>query len=306
MDKLRDIETFVSVVKAGSFAKAALVEGVTPVMIGRRITQIEKRLGGELLQRSTRRLTLTPAGERYYRYGTEMLARLGTAERLASDGRDYATGQLIISCPTSFGRHHVAPNLLEFMNANPDVKVSLNLSDRVVDLIRMGYEVGIRTGPVLDPNLVTTKLAPNHFVVCGTPDYFARHGMPGTPEDLARHNCLGYNEHGGQPRGWHFQSDMAAITIRPSGNLTSNDGAMLTRWALEGLGLAWRPHWEVAPAIAAGRLMTVLDDFASPNYDIVAAYPQQNPLPAKIRLLIAWLKEVYARPGYWGTAGAHE
>ena len=306
MDKLRDIETFVAVVEAGSFAKAAGIEGVTPVMIGRRITQIEKRLGGELLQRSTRRLTLTPAGERYYQHGTQMLERLRTAERLASDGRDYATGQLIISCPSGFGRHHVAPNLLEFMTANPDVNVSLNLNDRVVDLVRMGYEIGIRTGPVLDPNLVVTRLAPSRLVVCGTPAYFARHGAPKTPEDLAQHNCLAYNEHGGQPRGWHFHGGGNAITIRPNGSLTSNDGAMLTRWALEGVGLAWRPHWEVAREIASGDIVTVLDAFASPHHDIVAAYPQQNPLPAKIRLLISWLKEVYARPGYWSGGGAGE
>lgn len=200
----------------------------------------------------------------------------------------------------------MAPNLLEFINANPDVNVSLNLSDRVVDLVRMGYEVGIRTGPVLDPNLVVIRLAPNRLVVCGTPAYFARHGVPKTPEDLAQHNCLAYNEHGGQPRGWHFHSGGTAIAVRPSGNLTSNDGAMLTRWALEGVGLAWRPQWEVAREIASGDIVTVLDAFASPNHDIVAAYPQQTPLPAKIRLLISWLKEVYARPGYWSGGSAGE
>jgi DNA-binding transcriptional LysR family regulator len=306
MDKLRDIEIFVGVVEAGSFAKAAESAGVTPVMIGRRITQIEKRLGGELLQRSTRRLSLTPAGEHYYRYGRDMLARLLKAERLVSDGRAYATGKLIVSCSSSFGRHHVAPNLIEFMRANPDVNVSLNLSDRVVDLVRMGYEMGIRMGPVLDPNLVVTRLATCRLVVVGTPDYFARHGVPTIPDDLAQHNCLAYNEHGGQPRGWQFQSDGESVVIRPNGNLTSNDGAMLTRWALEGIGLAWRPEWQVARAIAAGEIVTVLDAFAAPNHDIVAAYPPQNPVPAKIRLFIAWLREVYARPGYWVTGGAHE
>ena len=301
MDKLRDIVTFANVIRAGSFAKAAEAEGVTPVMIGRRITEIEKRLGGELLHRSTRKLTLTSAGSAYYRHCIEMMERVCKAERLVSDGRDYATGQLIVSCPSSFGRHHVAPHLLEFMNANPDVNVSLNLSDRVVDLVRMGYEIGIRSGPVIDPNLVVTRLAPSRIVACGTPAYFEAHGTPLTPEELAHHNCLIYNEHGGQQRGWHFQRDGSVLVIRPNGKLMSNDGSTLTRWALDGLGVAWRPHWEVARQLATGELVTVLDDATSPNYDIVAVYPAQNPLPAKIRLFVSWLRTIYSAPNYWAS-----
>jgi DNA-binding transcriptional LysR family regulator len=230
-----------------------------------------------------------------------MMERVCKAERLVSDGRDYATGQLIVSCPSSFGRHHVAPHLLEFMNANPDVNVSLNLSDRVVDLVRMGYEIGIRSGPVIDPNLVVTRLAPSRIVACGTPAYFEAHGTPLTPEELAHHNCLIYNEHGGQQRGWHFQRDGSVLVIRPNGKLMSNDGSTLTRWALDGLGVAWRPHWEVARQLATGELVTVLDDATSPNYDIVAVYPAQNPLPAKIRLFVSWLRTIYSAPNYWAS-----
>ena len=299
MDKLRDIETFASVIKAGSFAKAAEAEGVTPVMIGRRITQIEKRLGGELLHRSTRKLTLTPAGSAYYQHCLDMLERLHKAERLVSDGRDYATGQLIISCPSSFGRLHVAPHLLDFMNANPDVNVSLNLSDRVVDLVRMGYEIGIRSAPAQDSNLVATRLVASHMVVCGSPTYLKKHGTPLTTDDLARHNCLAYNEHGGQQRGWHFQKDETAIAVRPTGRLTSNDGSTLTRWAVDGLGVAWRPHWEVARQLATGELVEVLASLRAPGYDIMAVYPPQTPLPAKVRLFVSWLRSIYAMPDYW-------
>ncbi|MCS0502927.1 LysR family transcriptional regulator [Ancylobacter mangrovi] len=306
MDKLRDIETFVGVVEAGSFAAAAETAGVTPVMVGRRISLIEQRLGGKLLERTTRRLTLTPAGEQYYRHGLDMLGRLRTAERLVRTGRDFATGQLTVTCSSNFGREHVAPHLRDFIRANPDVHISLNLSDYVVDLMRTGYTIGIRTGPVTDPNLVAARLAPNRMVVCGTPAYFARHGVPRMPEDLSHHNCLAYNEHGGQPRGWHFQNGGHPVTIRPSGSLTSNDGAMLTRWALEGAGVAWRPEWEVAGALARGIARTVLDDFTLANQDIFATYPPQNPVPAKIRLFIAWMREVYARPGYWTAAPAGE
>lgn len=299
MDKLRDIETFATVVRTGSFAKAAEAEGVTPVMIGRRVTQIEKRLGGELLQRSTRKLTLTPAGQAYYEHCLVMLKRLHKAERLVSDGRDYATGQLIISCPSGFGRLHVAPHLLDFMTANPDVNVSINLSDRVVDLARMGYEIGIRSGPLQDPNLVATKLMASHMVVCGSPAYFEKHGTPLTLDNLAYHNCLTYNEHGGQPRGWHFQKDDVSVSVRPAGKLTSNDGSTLTRWAVDGLGIAWRPHWEVARQLAAGDLLEVLPNFRSVEHNIVAVYLPQTPLPAKVRLFVSWLRAIYSMPDYW-------
>ncbi len=303
MDKLREIETFVEVVKKGSFAGAATAQDVTPVMIGRRITQLEKRLGGELFHRTTRKLTLTGQGEVFLEHCCKILARLETAERLVTDGRRYATGHLIVSSPAAFGRIHLAPHLQDFMTANPEVKVSLNLSDHVVDLVRNGYELAIRLGAVADPSLVATRLGSSHSVVCGTPAYFGKHGIPQTPDDLARHNCLAFNEHGGQHRGWHFQHKDRQTTVKVSGNLSCNDGELLNRWVKEGLGLAWRSKWEVAKELASGELITVLDDYIFPHYDIMAVYPQQRHLPAKISLFISWMKSLYSRPGYW-TAGA--
>jgi len=136
------METFAAVVEAGSFSRAAASSGVTAVMLGRRISQLEARLGGALLERSTRGLAVTAAGAAYHRRCLETLGQLDNAERLVRSGRDYATGHLTISCPTSFGRNHVVPNLAGFMQANPDLRISLNLSDRIVDLVRSGYEIG--------------------------------------------------------------------------------------------------------------------------------------------------------------------
>lgn len=299
MDKVREIETFVEVVQNGSFAAAAARLNVTPVMIGRRISQLERRLGVDLFHRSTRKLTLTGEGSLYLDHCRKILARLEIAERLAAHGQHYATGHLIVSAPAEFGRRHIAPHLHEFMGANPDVRISLNLSDHVMDLVRDGYELGIRMGPLPDLNLIPIRLVPNQAVVCGTPGYFERHGVPRTPDDLAHHNCLAFNERGGQQRGWHFQLNERVITVKVNGDLACNDGALLTQWVCEGLGVAWRSRWEIAEQLRSGELVTVLDDYILLAYDIIAVYPQQKHVPAKITLFVDWLRNLYARPGYW-------
>jgi len=299
MDKLKQIEAFVDVVEKGSMARAALEQNITPVMLGRRIDALEKRLGVKLMHRTTRHLSLTEQGAVYLDHCRKLLGELDQAERLISEGRHKATGHLIVSTPAAFGRKHVAPHAPSFQKANPDVKISFNLTDRVVDLVREGYDVGIRIGGAIDPNFVAVKLATNRRVVCGTPDYFERHGIPRTLDDLQQHNCLSFNLQGGQQRGWYFQKNGKPVTMRAEGRLDCNDGELLHRWAMEGLGLAWRSTWEIQSQLAEGALITVLDDYALPHYDIMAVYPQQRHLPAKIRVFIDYLKALYAKPGYW-------
>jgi DNA-binding transcriptional LysR family regulator len=299
MDKLKQMCAFVDAVEQGSLARAALEQGVTPVMLGRRIDALEKRLGVKLLHRTTRHLTLTEQGAVFLEHCRKLLADIDTAETIASEGRDKATGHLIVSAPAAFGRLHVAPHAPAFVAANPKVQVSFNLTDQVVDLVREGYELGIRIGGVLDPNFVAVRLASNRRVVCGTPAYFERFGVPRTLDELARHNCLAFNLQGGQQRGWYFQKDGKPVTIKVAGNLDCNDGELLHRWASEGIGLAWRSTWEIQAQLAAGQLITVLDEYALPDYDIVAVYMQQRHLPARVRFFIDALKAIYAQPGYW-------
>ncbi|ANH74489.1 lysR substrate binding domain protein [Ralstonia insidiosa] len=299
MDKLKQIEAFIAVVEHGSMAAAALTQDVTPVMIGRRINALEARLGVKLLHRSTRRIAVTEQGAVFMEQCKKALGELDRAELLVAEGRHKATGHLIVSAPAAFGRKHVAPHAPDFLRANPDVRCSFNLTDRVVDLVREGYDVGIRIGGAIDPNFVAIRLASNKRVVCGTPAYFAKHGVPRTLDDLERHNCLAFNLQGGQQRGWYFQQNGKAVTVKVSGNLDCNDGELLHRWMGEGLGLGWRSTWEIQPELESGALMTVLDDYALPDYDILAVYPQQRPVPAKIRFFIEHLKAVYAQPGYW-------
>ena len=299
MDRYKEISSFVQVVDRGSFAAAALEEGVTPVVLGRRITALEKRLGARLLHRSTRRMALTEDGTVFLEHCRRVLADLDAAERAVSAGKHAAIGHLVVSAPAGFGRAHVAPHGPDFQRRHPQVRLSFNLTDRVVDLVREGYDLGIRIGGELDPTYVPIKLAANRRVVCGTPAYFKRHGKPRTLEDLQRHNCLAFNLQGGQQHGWFFHQNGKPISVRVRGDLDCNDGELLHRWSLESLGIAWRSTWEIARELERRALVTVLDDFALPAYDIFAVYPQQPHVPARVRLFIHWLKTVYATPTYW-------
>lgn len=303
MDKVKQMWAFVDAVDKGSLARAALGQGITPVMLGRRIDALERRLGVKLLHRTTRHLTLTESGSLFLEHCRKLLADIEMAETIVSEVRDQASGHLIVSAPAAFGRLHVAPHAPAFLAANPRVQISFNLTDHVVDLVREGYELGIRIGGVLDPSFVAVRLASNRRVVCGTPDYFARCGVPRTLDELAQHNCLAFNLQGGQQRGWYFQVDGKPVTVKVNGNLDCNDGELLHRWASEGLGLAWRSTWEIQAQLAAGELITVLDEYALPDYDIMAVYMQQRHLPARVRSFIDTLKEVYAAPGYWTRSG---
>ncbi len=302
MDKFKQIQAFVDVVEKGSMARAALEQNITPVMLGRRIDALEKRLGVKLMHRTTRHLTLTEEGSVYLDHCRKLLGELDHAEKTISEGRHKATGHLVVSAPAAYGRKHVAPHAPGFLAANPEVQISFNLTDRVVDLVREGYDLSIRIGGAIDPNFVAVKLAANQRVVCATPEYFERHGIPRRLEDLEQHNCLAFNLQGGQQRGWYFQHNGKPVTVKVNGKLDCNDGELLHRWACESLGLAWRSTWEIQSELASGRLITVLDDYALDNYDIMAVYPQQRHLPAKIRFFIDMLKQTYAQPGYWTRA----
>ncbi|WP_293777000.1 LysR family transcriptional regulator [uncultured Oxalicibacterium sp.] len=299
MDKLKQIEAFTSAVEHGSFAAAALALQVTPVMVGRRIDTLEKRLGVRLLHRSTRRLALTEEGSVYLEHCKKMLTELDLAESAISAGQHQVAGHLIVSAPASFGRQHVAPYAPSFLKQHPGLKMSFNLTDRVVDLVQEGYDMGIRIGGNIDPNFVAVKLASNKRVVCGTPEYFQKHGKPRTLDDLSKHNCLAFNLQGGQQRGWYFNHRGRMVSVRVNGSLDCNDGELLHRWMTEGLGIAWRSVWEIQSQLESGTLVTVLDDYAIPEYDIMAVYPSQSNVPAKVRVFIRHLQEMYNQPGYW-------
>lgn len=298
MDQFKQISTFVEVVAKGSLSAAARAEGIAPAMIGRRLDALEERLGVKLLQRTTRKIALTDEGASFLEDCQRILGELEDAEAAVSDRSARATGHLTISAPAGFGRQHVAPLLPSFLAEHRDLKLTLNLNDRVVDLIGEGIDVAIRIAALSDSSLVGVKLADNKRVVVASPAYLKRHGTPRSLDDLARHNCLAMSSQGSQ-RGWTFRQHGRNVTLKVAGAMGCNDGQVLHDWALAGKGLAWRSMWEVGTAIESGRLVTVLDEFAAPGNDIYAVFAQRRHLPLRIRALVDFLRRTYSRPDYW-------
>jgi DNA-binding transcriptional LysR family regulator len=302
MGQFRQISTFVEVVSKGSLSAAARAEGIAPAMIGRRLDALESRLGVKLLQRTTRKLALTNEGAAFLEDCQRILAELEEAETAVAERSAHATGHLMISAPAGFGRQHVAPLIPSFLSEHRDVSVTLNMSDRVVDIVGEGIDVAIRIASLSDSNLVSVKLADNERVVVAAPSYLKRHGEPKTLSDLARHNCLAISSEGSQ-RGWTFRENGKNIVLKVNGNMASNDGQVLHDWALAGKGLAWRSMWEVGNEIEAGKLQTVLNEHSAPGNDIYAVFAQRRHLPLRIRAFVDFLRHTYAQPDYWRKTG---
>ena len=302
MDKLKQIESFVSVAAKGSLTAAAAVEGIAPAVIGRRIDALEEHLGVKLLLRTTRRITLTHEGSAFLEDCQRLLADLANAEASVSAGGVKASGYLRITAPAGFGRRHVAPLVPGFVAMHPDVKVSLNLSDRLVDIVNESYDCAVRVGDMPDSSLVSVRLADNRRLCVATPDYLARAGTPKHPDDLARHDCLTLSSDASQTRGWAFKLDGEVIHLRLNGKLDCSDGQVLHDWCLAGLGLAWRSTWEVESQIQSGQLVSVLNEFAAPPNGIYAVFAQRKHLALRVRLWIDFLKQTYGDAAYWQQA----
>jgi DNA-binding transcriptional LysR family regulator len=212
---------------------------------------------------------------------------------------------LRITAPAGFGRRHVAPLVPRFRELHPEVTISLNLSDRVVDIAGEAYDCAVRVGDMPDSSLVSLRLADNRRLCVATPAYLARHGKPQSPQDLARFDCLTLSSDASQTRGWAFSTAKGqtreVIHFKPGGPLDCSDGQVLHDWCLAGYGIAWRSTWEVEAEISAGQLVAVLEDYAAPPNGIYAVFPQRKHLPLRVRLWIDFIKHHYATPGFWKT-----
>jgi DNA-binding transcriptional LysR family regulator len=256
----------------------------------------------KLLLRTTRRLTLTNEGSAFLEDCQRLLTDIANAEASVSAGGVKASGHLRITAPGGFGRRHVAPLVPAFLAQHPDVSLSLNLSDRVVDIINEGFDCAVRVGDLVDSSLVSQRLADNRRLCVAAPAYLKRAGVPQHPSELIRHQCLTLTSDASQTRGWAFMIDGQLNHARPSGRLDCSDGQVLHDWCLSGLGIAWRSTWEVEADIQSGRLQSVLDEFAAPPNGIFAVIPQRKHLPLRIRLWIDFLKQHYGSPDYWARA----
>ena len=303
MDKLKQLETFVSVASRGSLTAAGLAEGVAPAIMGRRLDALEERLGVKLLVRTTRRITLTHEGSAFLEDCQRLLADLANAEASVSAGGVKASGHLRITAPAGFGRRHVAPLVPRFRELHPEVTVSLNLSDRLVDLTGEAVDCAVRVGDMPDSSLVSVRLADNRRLCVATPAYLQRHGRPQQPQDLNRFDCLTLSSDASQTRGWAFSvpkgEGTELVYLKAQGPLDCSDGQVLHDWCLRGLGIAWRSTWEVESEVAAGILVSVLDDFAAPPNGIYAVFAHAKHLPLRVRLWIDFLKHHYGQAGYW-------
>jgi len=318
MDKFKAYSSFVSVATRGSLTAAARAEGVAPAIMGRRLDALEEHLGVRLLVRTTRRLTLTHEGSAFLEDCQRLLTDAANAEASVSAGGVRATGHLRITAPAGFGRRKVAPLVPTFHALHPEVTISLNLSDRVIDLAAEGYDCGVRVGDLTDSSLVSVRLADNRRLCVATPEYLARRGTPLHPSELTQHECLTLSSDASQTRGWAFSlrrgnGSVEVMHVRPDGPLDCSDGQVLHDWCLAGHGIAWRSTWEVQAEVTAGRLVAVLEDFAAPPNGIFLLLPQRKHLPLRVRLWMDFLRAQYARPTFWSggvlpagnTSGLH-
>ena len=247
-------------------------------------------------------MSLTHEGSAFLEDCQRLLVDFANAEASVSAGGVKASGHLRITAPAGFGRRHVAPLVPRFRELHADVTISLNLSDRVVDVAGEGFDCAVRVGEMPDSSLVSVRMADNRRLCVASPAYVQRHGTPKHPTDLAKFACLTLSSDASQTRGWAFQVEGEVIHLKPGGPLDCSDGQVLHDWCLDGYGIAWRSTWEVEAEIAAGKLVTVLSDFDAPPNGIYAVFPQRKHLPLRVRLWIDFLKHSYGQPEFWGGA----
>lgn len=296
MTQLGDLEIFARVVTAGSQSAAARSLGVKPALVSKSIKRLEERLGVRLFQRTTRQMSLTEAGQGFYARVLAILAGVEEAEAFAMGRGARMQGMLKISAPTSFGRMHVAPHLMGFMERYPELSVNLILSDEFVDIIGDGFDLAIRIGEPADSSLVARRLAPVRRVLCAAPAYLDRHGTPETLADLRNHICL--KPHNND--SWRLVGAEGPITFRPEARLFTNSSEVIREAVLSGMGIALRSTWDVGEELKSGVLRQVLPWIeGSRNVTLAAVYPSRQFLPAKVRAFIDFLAELYGPVPYW-------
>jgi DNA-binding transcriptional LysR family regulator len=299
MDRFESMRIFAKVVEASSFTTASAGLGLSTSMVSQHVKQLEERLGGRLLNRTTRRMSLTEVGRAYYDRCKRLLSDLEEAESAVGQMQGTPRGELRVNATPVFGVLHLAPALADFATRFPSISVEVMLSDRIVDLVDEGFDLAVRVEPLPDSSLATRQIASCRMVICGAPAYFKKHGPPRTPADLANHNCLTFTG-ASYMRAWHLVSSKAeALDVSPKGNLRSNNAAVLLWAALEGQGLVAMPDYMVGDALTSGTLLTVLDDYAPPPLAIRAVYPHSRHLSAKVRTFVDFLAARFGREPPW-------
>lgn len=289
MDKLRAMETFVAVVEDGNFTEAAQRLEMSAVMVGKYVRELEDRLGARLLERTTRRQRLTEAGRVFFDDAKRALEQVRMAETSVERLRASPSGTLRITAPTTFGAYVVAPLAATFQQMHPKVRIELELSNRIVDLVEEGFDLGLRIGRLGDADLIAKPLTLYRMVICASPDYLARHGCPRTPQELSSHRCLSHTAWGGR-NGWKIK-DWEGPAHWADPDFTCNDGNGLRMAAIAGAGLLLQPEVLVADDLARGRLVKVLEAYWPEAHPVHIVYRQdRRPLPKLTHFVAHLLK----------------
>jgi DNA-binding transcriptional LysR family regulator len=285
-DKFFDMVVFARVVEAGSLSGAARHLGLSLAVVSRTLARLEARLGVRLANRTTRTLSLTEEGLAFHVRCVRILADVDEAEIEATRGRDTANGLLRVTSTFAFSRRRLAPLLQEFQSRHSGLRIHLQASDSLVNLVEGGYDLAIRFGALADSSMIARQLAPNVRVICGAPAYLDRRGRPATVDDLTEHDCIDY---GDPPQGFWTLTDGTTMPVRC--NLTCNDGELAHGWALQGAGLVLKSIWDTHGDIEAGRLEVVLPKLRLPAAPIHAVYPHSRHAAAKVRLCVEFLAD---------------
>lgn len=302
MDRFLAVNTFAKVVELGSFAKAAGRLGLSTSAVSRQVSELESHLNVRLLNRTTRRLSLTEAGQTFYEHSVQLLSDLEDAEASVRVAAAEPKGTLRLTCGVSFGTRYLAPALAEFSELHPHLLLDLDLSDRVVDLVEEGFDLAIRIGQIGSQGMVSKRLGWTQIVCCAAPSYLARQDQAiREPADLLQHECLSYTNVG-LPNTWHFESRDGSATpaaVRITPRHRANNGQVLASLAVQGLGVVYEPDFIVAQEIRAGQLVPLLPGHRPPRSPIAAVYPSRRHLSAKVRSFVDFLATRFERQQEW-------
>jgi DNA-binding transcriptional LysR family regulator len=304
MDRLRAYEVFVTVVSRGSFTRAADMLETSPANVTRYVNELEAHLGTRLLNRTSRKLSLTEGGETLYARCKSILDDVAETEGLVSSASVEPRGRLRINAPVSFGILHLAPLWPEFMRKYPGVELDVSLIDRVVDIVEEGYDLAIRISRAGSTSHAARKLATSRNILCASPAYLARYGYPAAPADLVEHRCIGYS-YAATGNEWQLiDSERKAHTVKVNYHMHTNNGDTARAAALAGQGVIWQPTFLVGNDLRAGKLIQLLPDYRLPDIDVLALYPSRRHLSAKIRAMVDFLVDAFGGVPPWDRTEA--
>jgi DNA-binding transcriptional LysR family regulator len=300
MNNLTGMMIFAQVVQSGSFSKAADTLGMSKSSVSKKITFLEDRLGVRLLNRTTRKLSLTEVGQVFYERCERIMSEAEEAELAITRLQDEPRGHLKISAPVSFGIKHLGKPLATFMSQYEDLSVEVSLNDRFVDIVEEGFDMAIRIGRLPDSSLIAKKIGVSRLLVVAAPSYLEKHGRPQHPHDLEDHKCMSYTLSRGAGH-WPFVEDGKPMSVKIDGGIKVNNGDLARDMTIAGAGIAYSPSFIIGPDVREGRVEVLLGEFEPEPVNMYAVYPHNRHLSAKVRLFVGFLKDWFSQCPSWDT-----